>query len=90
MKYKVLTSFSGAVSASTNSVISLDDEVLAKDLLNAGYIEAVQENTTPPATNTSDDAETDDAETDDAEKEKKSTKKTTTKTVAKDAEKDAE
>lgn len=85
MKYKVLTSFSGAVSASTNSVISLDDEVLAKDLLNAGYIEAMQENTTPPATNTSDDAETDDAE-----KEKKSTKKTTTKTVAKDAEKDAE
>ena len=85
MKYKVLTSFSGAVSASTNSVISLDDEVLAKDLLNAGYIEAVQENTTPPATNTSDDAETDDEE-----KEKKSTKKTTTKTVAKDAEKDAE
>ena len=70
MKYKVLTSFSGAVSASTNSVISLDDEVLAKDLLNAGYIEAVQENTTPPATNTSDDAETDDAG-----KEKKSTKK---------------
>ena len=85
MKYKVLTSFSGAVSASTNSEISLDDEVLAKDLLNAGYIEAVQENTTPPATNTSDDAETDDEE-----KEKKSTKKTTTKTVAKDAEKDAE
>lgn len=80
MKYKVLTSFSGAVSASTNSVISLDDGVLAKDLLNAGYIEAVQENTTPPATNTSDDVE----------KEKKSTKKTTTKTVAKDAEKDAE
>ena len=85
MKYKVLTSFSGAVSASTNSEISLDDEVLAKDLINAGYIEAVQENTTPPATNTSDDAETDDEE-----KEKKSTKKTTTKTVAKDAEKDAE
>ena len=80
MKYKVLTSFSGAVSASTNSEISLDDEVLAKDLINAGYIEAVQENTTPPATNTSDDAE----------KEKKSTKKTTKKTVAKDAEKDAE
>ena len=80
MKYKVLTSFSGAVSASTNSEISLDDEVLAKDLINAGYIEAVQENTTPPATNTSDDAE----------KEEKSTKKTTTKTVAKDAEKDAE
>lgn len=85
MKYKVLTSFSGAVSAYTNSEISLDDEVLAKDLINAGYIEAVQENTTPPATNTSDDAETDDEE-----KEKKSTKKTTTKTVAKDAEKDAE
>ena len=80
MKYKVLTSFSGAVSAYTNSEISLDDEVLAKDLINAGYNEAIQEDNTTPETNVPENTET----------TKESTKKTTKKATAKDAEKDVE
>lgn len=84
MKYKVLTSFSGAVSASTNSEISLDDEVLAKDLINAGYIEAIQEDNTTPETNVPENTETT------KESTKKTTKKTTKKATAKDAEKDVE
>lgn len=39
MKYKALVSFSGAVSASLNSIIEISDAEIANDLLNAGYIE---------------------------------------------------
>lgn len=43
MKYKALTSFSGAISAPQNTIINIENEEIAKDLLNAGYIEAVEE-----------------------------------------------
>lgn len=38
MKYKALVSFSGAVTASLNQIIEINDEEIANDLLNAGYI----------------------------------------------------
>lgn len=43
MKYKTLVSFSGAVSASLNSIIEISDAEIANDLLNAGYIEEANE-----------------------------------------------
>ena len=43
MKYKALTSFSGAISAPLNTIIEIKNKEIAKDLLNAGYIEAVEE-----------------------------------------------
>nr|DAV23599.1 MAG TPA: hypothetical protein [Caudoviricetes sp.] len=43
MKYKVLVSFSGAVSASRNSIIEISDAEIANDLMDAGYIEEVNE-----------------------------------------------
>ena len=39
MMYKALVSFSGAVSASQDSIIEISDAEIANDLLNAGYIE---------------------------------------------------
>ena len=39
MKYRALLSFSGAVSASLNSIIEISDAEITNDLLNAGYIE---------------------------------------------------
>ena len=43
MKYRALVSFSGAVSASLNSIIEISDAEITNDLLNAGYIEEVKE-----------------------------------------------
>ena len=45
MMYKALVSFSGAVSASQDSIIEIFDAEIANDLLNAGYIEEQNENT---------------------------------------------
>ena len=44
MMYKALVSFSGAVSASQDSIIEISDAEIANDLLNAGYIEEQDEN----------------------------------------------
>lgn len=43
MKYKALVSFSGAVTASLKQIIEIDDEEIANDLLNAGYIKLVKD-----------------------------------------------
>lgn len=43
MKYKALVSFSGAVTASLNQIIEINDEEIANDLLNAGYITLVKD-----------------------------------------------
>lgn len=43
MKYKVLTGFSGLVSGAKDDIIEINDTVIAKDLLKAGYIESVKE-----------------------------------------------
>lgn len=43
MKYKALVSFSGAVTASLKQIIEINDEEIAKDLLNAGYIKLVKD-----------------------------------------------
>lgn len=43
MKYKVLVSFSGAVTASLKQIIEINDEEIANDLLNAGYIKLVKD-----------------------------------------------
>lgn len=46
MMYRALVSFSGAVSASQDSIIEISDAEIANDLLNAGYIiEEKDENT---------------------------------------------
>ena len=41
--YKALVSFSGAVSASQDSIIEIFDAEIANDLLNAGYIIEVKD-----------------------------------------------
>lgn len=41
--YKVLKSFSGLVVGVKGKTIDIKNEAVAKDLLNAGYIEAVEE-----------------------------------------------
>ena len=43
MKYKALVIFSGAVTASLNQIIEINDEEIANDLLNAGYITVVKD-----------------------------------------------
>lgn len=43
MKYKALVSFSGAVNASLNQIIEINDEEIANDLLKAGYITVVKD-----------------------------------------------
>lgn len=43
MKYKALISFSGAITASLNSIIEISNEEIAADLLQAGYVEPVEE-----------------------------------------------
>ena len=43
MKYKALVSFSGAVTASLKQIIEINDEEIANDLLNAGYIKLVND-----------------------------------------------
>ena len=43
MKYKALVSFSGAVTASLNQIIEINDEEIANDLLNTGYITVVKD-----------------------------------------------
>ena len=43
MKYKVLVGFSGAISASLDDEIEIINQDWAEDLLNAGYIEPVEE-----------------------------------------------
>lgn len=43
MMYKVLVSFCGVVSAAQGSTIEISDAEIANDLLNAGYIEEVNE-----------------------------------------------
>ena len=42
MKYKALVSFSGIVTAHRDQVITIVDEDVANDLLEAGYIEPVE------------------------------------------------
>lgn len=44
MKYKVLVGFSGVVSAPANAEIDIMDEIVAEDLLKAGYIEPIEDN----------------------------------------------
>lgn len=44
--YKALVSFSGAVSASQDSIIEIFDAEIANDLLNAGYIIEVKDENT--------------------------------------------
>lgn len=46
MMYKALVSFSGAVSASQDSIIEIFDAEIANDLLNAGYIIEVKDENT--------------------------------------------
>ena len=43
MKYKALVSFSGTVTASLKQIIEINDEEIANDLLNAGYIKLVKD-----------------------------------------------
>ena len=43
MKYKALVSFSGEVTASLKQIIEINDEEIANDLLNAGYIKLVKD-----------------------------------------------
>ena len=42
MVYKALTSFAGVISMCTGEVTTIEDEAVAKDLLQAGYIEPVK------------------------------------------------
>lgn len=41
--YKVLVSFSGIISAYKGQIIEIDDKLIAKDLLEAGYIKPVSD-----------------------------------------------
>lgn len=43
MKIRALVNFAGALSMYTGQEMECDDEVVLQDLLNAGYIEKVQE-----------------------------------------------
>lgn len=43
MKVKALKSFSGAVNMSTGQVMDIRDEFVLNDLLNAGYVETLEE-----------------------------------------------
>lgn len=49
MRYIVLKNFSGVVSAVAGTVIDLDDRPIADDLINAGYIEAIDKEEEPKA-----------------------------------------
>lgn len=50
MMYKALISFTGVISMNLGEVGSIPDPFIAKDLLKAGYIEAIDEKTdTKPA-----------------------------------------
>lgn len=42
-KYKVLTSYGGAVNATAGEIVSYTDKVIINDLLKAHYIEEVKE-----------------------------------------------
>lgn len=42
MKYRTLIGFSGAISAPLGAVIELDNEIWERDLVKAGYIEALE------------------------------------------------
>lgn len=46
--YRALISFSGLVSMVEGEVREISDKAVVKDLLNCGYIEAVEEITTAP------------------------------------------
>lgn len=43
-EYKVFVSFSGLISGAVGQKIEIDNKSIEKDLLNAGYIEAVKKN----------------------------------------------
>ncbi len=43
MQYKALVSFSGQISMTVDEVREITDQAIVKDLLKAGYIEAIQE-----------------------------------------------
>ena len=47
MMYKALISFTGLVSMNKGEVGAIPDPSIAKDLLKAGYIEAIDEATAP-------------------------------------------
>lgn len=50
MMYKALISFTGLVSMDKDEVGAIPDPSIAKDLLKAGYIEAIDEATAPKPT----------------------------------------
>lgn len=43
MMYKAIVSFSGIVSMAEGDIAEIADKAVSEDLLNAGYIEAVEE-----------------------------------------------
>lgn len=45
MEYKALTSFAGVVSGFPGEVLTIENKVIAKDLLKAGYIEPAKAKT---------------------------------------------
>lgn len=57
MKYTVLVSFSGAVSAVRGQVIELNNKAVIKDLTKAGYIKQLKESKTADSNDEAVDAD---------------------------------
>lgn len=79
MKYKALIGFSGAVSASQDSLVEIPNKDIANDLLKAGYIAEV-ETTTDAEVETTTDIEN--VDTTEKKTGKKSTRKSSKKADA--------
>lgn len=43
MKYKAMTSFSGLVSMAEGDIMEIADKAVSDDLIQAGYIQAIEE-----------------------------------------------
>ncbi len=43
MKYKAVTSFSGTVSMAEGEIMEIADKAVSDDLIQAGYIQAIEE-----------------------------------------------
>ena len=43
MKYKAVVGFSGTISAAKGDVLEIADKAISEDLLEAGYIESIEE-----------------------------------------------
>ncbi len=43
MKYKAMTSFSGVVSMAEGDIMEIADKAVSDDLVQAGYIQAIEE-----------------------------------------------